>query len=431
MTFRERLTQGILLFDGAMGTMIIAQNLPDADYDGHPGCSEILNVTRPDVIRSIHEQYLDAGSDVIETNSFGSNEIVFAEYGIPERAREISRTAAQLARGCADRYATPEKPRYVAGSVGPGTKLISLGQTDWAAMHHSYCEQMRGLIEGGVDCILIETCQDMLQIKCALAAANDLMAETGEDVPLIVSVTVETNGTLLLGSELAAVIAVLEPYDICALGINCATGPFDMKPYVRQISRSWKGELLVQPNAGLPRNIEGHLEYTLTADEYVNVMRSFIVEDGVRIVGGCCGTTPGFIRALSAAIIPLTVASRTVEFSPSIASLFSAQTLHQDPAPFFIGERTNTNGSKLFRDALLAENWEMVLDIACGQVISGAHALDLCVAYTGRNEVRDMREAVRRFATQITLPLVIDSTDIAVMEAALALYGGRAVINSA
>jgi 5-methyltetrahydrofolate--homocysteine methyltransferase len=429
MKFEERVLAGVVLFDGAMGTQIHEHNPTDADYAGLTGCSEILTVTRPDMITSIHESYLAAGCDVIETNSFGSNEIVLSEYGIADRARELSRIAAELARASADRFSA-DKPRFVAGSVGPGTKLISLGQCSWEAMLHSYREQIGGLIDGGADLLLIETCQDLLQIKCALCAAHDEFAVTGKTLPIIVSITVETTGTLLVGSDIAAVIASLEPFNIFALGINCATGPSAMTPFVSQIAATWKGNLLVQPNAGLPRNVGGSLVYTLTVEEYVESMSGFISSEGVNIVGGCCGTTPAFIRALAQKIPALVPAQRTSDYIPSLASIFSAHTMQQEPAPLFIGERTNTNGSKLFREKLLSDDWEGLVDIARQQSGSGVHALDVCVAYAGRNEIADMREVMSRFVTRINLPLVIDSTESPVIEAALQMNGGRTLINS-
>ncbi|KGE73599.1 methionine synthase [Spirochaeta lutea] len=429
MTFNQRLSRGIVLFDGAMGTQIHEINPSDEDYRGHLGCSEILNLTIPDKIQEIHQAYLRAGADVIETNSFGSNEIVLAEYGLESQAREISRISAQIARRAVGTLEREDKPRFVAGSMGPGTKLISLGQTDWPTMYRSYREHAGGLIEGGVDLFIIETCQDLLQIKCAILACQDEMEVQGVDLPLIVSVTVETTGTLLVGSELQAVIAALEPYNLTALGMNCATGPDAMKTYVRELSQTVSLPLIVQPNAGLPQNVDGQMVYTLSVDEYVQAMRGFITEEGVQIVGGCCGTTPSFIQAL-AEQLPEQGASRESSYEPAVASIFSAQTLEQDPPPFYIGERTNTNGSRLFRESLLADDIDGLIDIAREQQLTGVHALDLCVAYTGRDEVQDMRNVLSRLVTQITLPLVIDSTEIPVLEAALQMYGGRGIINS-
>ncbi len=429
MTFYERLQRGIVLFDGAMGTQVQALHLTPADWDGRMGCIEVLNLTAPHKIQNIHEAYLQAGSDVIETNTFGANEIVLAEYQLQDRVVEINREAARIARRAAENY-SQDKPRFVAGSMGPGTKLITLGQTDFATMHHSYAAQAQGLLEGGVDLFVIETCQDLLQIKTCLLAVFDTLEKNKVDLPVIVSVTVETSGTLLIGSEMAAVLAALLPFDIAALGMNCATGPEHMRPYIQQICQQFPGPVLCQPNAGLPQNVGGEMVYTLSIREFVDVLSDFVSTEGVQIIGGCCGTTPEFIKGLAERIPSLIMAKRRPESTPSISSNFIAQTLHQDPGPFFVGERANTNGSKEFREYLLKNDWDGVISVARQQQNTGAHGLDLCVAYTGRDEVADMTEAVKRMATQVNLPLFIDSTDVRVMEAALRLYGGRAVINS-
>ncbi|NCN05533.1 MAG: methionine synthase [Spirochaetales bacterium] len=431
MTFKERLSQGVVLFDGAMGTQIHALDPTDEEYQGKLGCSEILNITIPDKIQGIHRAYLEAGSDVIETNTFGSSTIVLAEYAIADQAREISRAGARLAREAADEFSTDARPRFVAGSVGPGTKLISLGQTTWAQMYESYREQIGGLLEGAADALILETCQDPLQIKCAMVAAEDEMTDQDRRVPIIVSFTVETTGTLLVGTEVQSILTTLEPYDLVAIGMNCATGPENMKAYVRQICETVHLPVIVQPNAGLPQNVGGQMVYTLEIDDYVKAMMSFVDDEGVGIVGGCCGTTPEFIRALADALGENhSIKKRNPVVEPGVSSLFSAQTLTQEPPPFYIGERTNTNGSKLFREALLSGDFDTMMDIARDQVTSGVHGLDVCVAYTGRDEVEDMTQTLRRMVTQVTLPLVIDSTEYPVLENALQMYGGRGIINS-
>jgi 5-methyltetrahydrofolate--homocysteine methyltransferase len=429
MTFLERIKKGLVVFDGAMGTQIHNLDPSEEDYQGMLGCSEILNITRPEDIQKIHENYFAAGSDVVETNSFGSNPLVLAEYNIPERARELSRLAAEIARKAADKY-SESKPRYVAGSIGPGTKLISLGQTTWEEMLASYEEQTGGLLEGGADLFIIETCQDPLQIKCAIQAAKNQMAAQGKTVPIIVSITVETTGTLLVGTEVSAAIASLSDLGIDILGMNCATGPDDMKPYIKQLSEESPLPIVVQPNAGLPQNVDGEMVYTLNKEDFAETVKGFVKENGVAIVGGCCGTTPEFIKHLTSELERVEIAPREPQTQSLISSLFSSQSMAQDPRPLFIGERTNTNGSKKFREILLEENYDGLVDVAREQVMSGAHALDLCVAYTGRDEVRDMEETLKRMVTQINLPLVIDSTEIPVMEKALQMYGGKAIINS-
>ncbi len=449
MTFSKRIETGITLFDGPMGTEIHELDPSPEEYLGLLGCSEILNVSAPEKIRGIHESYLAAGSDVIETNSFGSNAIVLAEYNIAERAREISRLSADIARAAIDAHSSGDgaggsTPRFAAGSIGPGTKIISLGHTDWPSMYSAYRDHAGGLLEGGVDALLIETCQDPLQIKCAVLASQDEMEAQQRFVPLLVTFTVETSGTLLVGTEVAAAFAAVQPLGVDAIGMNCATGPDEMKAYISQLSRISPLPILVQPNAGLPQNVDGNMVYTLPLNDYVEQMTGFIRDDGVTLVGGCCGVRPPFIKALHQAISQssedgedreggaegLAPAERNPSFPDSVASIFSAANLSQELSAFFIGERTNTNGSKKFREFLLNENWDALVDVAREQVQSGVHALDLCVAYTGRDEVRDMRETLSRFVTQIPLPLVIDSTELPVMEQALQLYGGRAIINS-
>ncbi len=429
MTFRERLQDSrVVLFDGAMGTQIQTLTISDEEWAGVAGCNEILNLTAPDKIAAIHAAYFAAGADVVETNTFGANRIVLAEYGLEERAREINRAAAVIARRAA--AAATEKPRFVAGSIGPGTRLISLGQTGFAALHASCREQALGLIEGGADLLLIETCQDLLQIKTALIACRDAMAELGSDLPVAVSVTVETTGTLLVGSEISAVLAALAPFGIDILGLNCATGPEAMRPYIRQICQQFPGAVLCQPNAGLPQNVNGEMVYTLAPEEFVRHLAAMVREEGVQLVGGCCGTHPGFIRALAEELAGDKSPARRVQPAPALSSLFSGVSLRQEPAPFFVGERANTNGSKIFRDFLLAGDWDGMVSVGMEQQKSGAHGIDLCVAYTGRDEIADMREAVSRFAISVQLPLFIDSTDVRVIEEALQRCGGRAVINS-
>jgi len=429
MTFYDRLKQGIVLFDGAMGTQIQAMQPTDEEWDGRQGCSEVLNLTVPDKIQKIHEAYLAVGSDVVETNTFGANEIVLAEYDLQDRVVEINRIAAQVARRAVDNYAHI-KPRFVAGSMGPGTKLISLNQTDFDTMYRSYANQVRGLIEGGVDLFIVETCQDLLQIKTALLAIRDTMKDYDVRLPVIVSVTIETTGTLLIGSDMSAVLATLEPFDVDVLGMNCATGPEPMRPYVKQICQQFDGPVIVQPNAGMPQNVDGEMVYTLPVDEFASVLGSFVEEEGVQIVGGCCGTNPDYITALRQRIENARIAERHPKKQPALASLFTAQLMKQEPAPFFVGERTNTNGSKKFREYLLNEDWDGILSVAREQQSTGAHGLDLCIAYTGRDEVADMKKAVQEITTQINLPLFIDSTNLEAIEAALRQYGGRAVINS-
>ena len=429
MIFLDRLKKGPVLFDGAMGTQIQAFQPTLEEWDNKIGCSEVLNLTVPDKIQAIHEGYLKAGCDVVETNTFGANIIVLSEYDLQDRVLEINKTAVEIARKAVEKY-NSIKPRYIAGSIGPGTKLVSLGQTDFDTMYHSYQQQVQSLVEGGVDLLVVETCQDLLQIKVCLAAITDTFKSMNVRLPIAVSVTVESTGTLLVGSEITAVLSALAPFDVDILGMNCATGPEHMRPYIKEICRQFPGAVLCQPNAGLPENVDGELVYTLKVEDFVKVLTEFIEEDGVQIVGGCCGTTPDFMAQVSKQFEHIQPAVRSVDKNYTVSSLFSEKNLHQQPGPFFVGERANTNGSKKFRDYLLKEDWDGIVDVAREQQNTGAHALDLCVAYTGRNETADMENAVKRIVTQIDLPIVIDSTDAVVIEKALKLTGGRAVINS-
>lgn len=430
MDFYSRLQNGIVVFDGAMGTEIHKLILTDREWDGRQGCSEVLNLTIPDQIQSIHERYLEAGADVIETNTFGANVAVLQEYDLQDKIVEINEKAAVIAGKARDKFTTEERPRFVAGSMGPGTKLPTLGHAAYDELYDSYHKQASGLIKGGVDLFIMETCQDLLQMKACLNAIKDAQSENKCKVPVIVSVTIEQNGTMLIGSDIMTAITVIKSLDIDIIGINCATGPESMSPYVKQLCAYFDGYILVMPNAGLPKNIKGELIYDLSFDDFSNKLVQFINECGINIVGGCCGTTPDYIRNLYDKVKNLKPKKRLAVNSANAASLFISQNLIQNPKPFFIGERANTNGSKKFREMLLAGDWDGVLDVAKEQERNQAHALDLCVAYTGTDEKANMIKAVRLFARQVTLPVVIDSTNLEVIEEALKCYGGRAIINS-
>lgn len=431
--FLQLLNERVLLFDGATGTSLQTQYLTPEDFGGHnlEGCNEYLCISNPDAVRKVHYGFLEAGADIIETNSFGSASIVLAEYDLADRAYELSRLSAEIARACADEYSTPERPRLVAGSIGPTTKLPSLGQIDFDTMAASFQEQIAGLIDGGADLLCIETCQDPLQTKCALYGAMSYFERAGRQVPIIASVTIESTGTMLMGTEIAAALAILEPYDIITvIGMNCATGPKEMEENLRYLCQNSPKPIFVMPNAGIPENIGGKAHYHLTPEEMTMWMKKFVGEFGVAVIGGCCGTTPTHIKALRELIDTTPQAKRTWEYTPSVASLYSAVPMRVDPAPLLIGERCNANGSKKFRDLLAREDYDAMVSMAKEQVREGAHVLDICVAYVGRDEKRDMVEAVKRMATQVSLPLCIDSTETPVIEAALKLYGGRAIINS-
>jgi 5-methyltetrahydrofolate--homocysteine methyltransferase len=424
-----RLQEGtVLVFDGAMGTEIQKLSLSDREWDGHQGCNEVLNLSAPDVIRNIHRSYLSAGADVIETNTFGASAAVLSEYGLGGEARAIARAAAVIAREAAD--AVKDRQCFVAGSFGPGTKLPSLGHTDFDGIYESYLPALLGLLDGGIDLFLLETCQDPLQIKACLCAIRDAQAERGVRLPVAVSVTVETTGTLLVGTELQAAVAILAGLSVDIIGINCATGPGQMAPHVQELCGSFPGPVLVMPNAGLPRNVNGTLVYTMDPEAFAADLLKFVEQYGVNLVGGCCGTSPDHIGALKKAVAGIRQKNRAVVPVPGVASLYRFQELRQEPPPFFVGERANTNGSRQFREFLLAENWDGMVEVGKNQVQSGAHAVDLSVAYAGRDEVADIIRMVPQFALQVPLPLVIDSTSPAAIEAALKRYGGRAIINS-
>jgi len=420
----------VVVADGAMGTMIQEASPSMDDFQNYEGCNEILNVTRPDIISSIHAQYLKAGAEAIETNTFGANFANLAEYGIEDRIEELALAGAQVARQVADDFSTDEKPRYVLGSVGPGTKLPSLGHEKFSVLRDAYQKQCVGLLNGGVDAILIETAQDLLQAKSAVIGAKRAMKSLNIFVPIIVSVTIETTGTMLLGSEIGAALTALSALGIDSIGLNCATGPTEMSEHLRYLSKYSDLPVTVMPNAGLPILGAHGAHYPLTPSELAVAQLQFVNDYGAGLVGGCCGTTPAHIQAVAEAVSGKTPARPALIVEPGLASLYQHQPFDQTMTYLSIGERTNANGSKAFREAMLAENWEECLEIARSQTREGAHLLDVCVDYVGRDGVRDARELVSRLATATTLPLVLDSTEPAVLEAGLECMGGRAMINS-
>ena len=431
MAIKEFLKKNRLLVDGAMGTQIQGRHPGAAAWGEYEGCNEWLNLSAPEIIRDIHAAYFAAGSDAVETNSFGSSPITLGEYHLAAKAREISLAAARIARGAADEAARKDgRPRFVLGSVGPGTKLATLGQVAYDDLYGGYQEQMGGLIEGGADGLIIETCQDLLQIKAAVAAAQAVVGARADKL-IYVSVTVETTGTLLVGSSIWAVMAALEPYPIDVLGMNCATGPEAMKRHLEAIAKLWRGGIGCMPNAGLPTLKDGQVHYPLGPAEFARVFGPMVGELGLNVVGGCCGTTPDHIRelrkALGAAAAP---APRDVRPPEQVASLFAPMDLSQDPPPLYVGERANATGSKKFREALLAERLDTAFDLLTEQDEGVAHVLDLSVAYAGRDERADMAALVARAARECRLPLMVDSTQLDVVEAALKLHGGRMLVNS-
>jgi 5-methyltetrahydrofolate--homocysteine methyltransferase len=429
-TLRQALTVRTIIADGAMGTMLQAAALTLDDFQGHEGCNEILNVSRPEVVRAVHEEYLAVGVDAIETNTFGANWANLAEYGIEDRIYELAHAGGLLARTSADKFSTPEKPRYVLGSLGPGTKLPSLGHTTYSQLKEAYYLAAKGLVDAEVDGLIIETAQDLLQAKAAINGARVAIEESGRDVVLIVQVTVETTGTMLLGSEIGAALNALEPLNIDLIGLNCATGPTEMSEHLRYLSKSSHAGISVMPNAGLPILGPNGAIYPLSPTELAAALVGFVQDYGVSLVGGCCGTTPEHLREVVLAVGHKQHKERTPAIESGSSSLYQFVPFRQDLTYLAIGERTNSNGSRAFRDALLKEDWQACVEIARDQIRDGAHMLDLSVDYVGRDGVKDMRELASRFATASTLPIVLDSTEPQVIKAGLELLGGRSVINS-
>jgi 5-methyltetrahydrofolate--homocysteine methyltransferase len=489
--FLERLARQVLIFDGAMGTTIHRMNLPLSDYRGHDNCSEILNETRPDAIEQIHRAFFEVGCDAVETNTFGANRIVLADYGLAEQTYELNVRAAQIARRAATAYDTPAQPRYVAGSVGPGTRLVSLRQTSYDQLLASYLEQMRGLLAGGVDLIMIETCQDILQAKAAIHAARLAFERCARRVPLAVLVTIETSGAMLVGTELPAALAAIEAFpEVDIIGLNCATGPQEMSAHVRFLAGHCSRYVAILPNAGIPALVDGEPLFPLGPAELAHWLREFVEVDGVNIVGGCCGTTPAHLaaaanairgnyrvkdeaaddqrgddegrvrcadhdgtdtaRSLARASGPVADAGgppvrtvdrgaevriaesarRTPVHEPSISSLYFATAMRQETSCLLIGERCNTNGSRKFKRLLAEGDLDGLVEMALQQVREGAHVLDVCVDFVGRDGSADMQRVIDRFAREVSVPLMLDSTQPEVIEAGLKLAGGKCIVNS-
>ena len=427
---RQALASRVVVADGAMGTMLQAANPTLEDFQNHEGCNEILNVSRPDIVRSVHDEYLSAGVDAIETNTFGANWSNLADYGIEDRIYELAFAGGKIAREAADSFSTVEKPRFVLGSLGPGTKLPSLGHTTYENLKIAYYTAAKGLADSGCDALLVETSQDLLQVKAAINGCRQAIGETERDIVLIAQVTVETTGTMLLGSEIGAALNTLEPMGIDLIGLNCATGPTEMSEHLRYLSKNAKVAISVMPNAGLPVLGTNGASYRLGPNELAVALEGFVDDYGISLVGGCCGTTPEHLSAVVNKVSGKRIAKRNPELDPGASSLYQYVPFRQDKTYLAIGERTNANGSRAFRDALLAEDWEKCVEIARDQIRDGAHMLDLSVDYVGRDGAADMSQLASRFATASTLPIVLDSTEPAVLKAGLEHLGGRCVINS-
>ena len=440
--FLDFISQNILLLDGAMGTQIQGADLKvEEDYWGQENCSEILNLSRADFIRDVHKKYFLAGADAVETNTFGGSFITLGEFGLQDKTVEINKRACELAHEAIAEFASDGRKRFVVGSVGPGTKLPSLGHIGYDELEASFLPQMEGLIAGKADAILIETAQDVLQIKAAVNAAKLAFARTGVKLPIMAQVTVETTGTMLVGTDIAAATTIINALDVDVMGMNCAMGPQEMAEHIRYLSNNFPRYISVLPNAGLPELHCGKVHFPLSPDEMAKWLERFLHEDGINIMGGCCGTNETHIAAINQMLIRNgnsktggknrpTPTPRKCHFVPAVASLFSNVELRQENAILAIGERCNANGSKKFREAQAREDWDTCVDMAKEQSREMSHTLDICTAVVGRNEIADMSEMVTHLRGTITAPLVIDSTELIVLEAALKLYGGKAIINS-
>ncbi|HEY3867359.1 MAG TPA: methionine synthase [Actinocrinis sp.] len=427
---RKALAERVVVADGAMGTMLQAQDPTLDDFQGLEGCNDVLCASRPDIVRSVHDAYFAVGVDAVETNTFGVNLTALGEYDAADRVYELAEAGARIAREVADGYATPDRPRWVLGSVGPGTKLPTLGHVSYAAIRDAYEQQCAGLIAGGVHAFIIETSQDLLQVKAAVVGAKRAMRAAGVDLPIIAQVAIETTGIMLVGSEIGAALTAIEPLGVDLIGMNCSTGPAEMGEHLRHLSKYATIGLSCMPNAGLPILGKHGAEYPLTPEQLADAHDAFTRDYGLSLVGGFCGTTPEHLRQLVERVRGREIARRSPRPEPSAASLYQSVPFRQDTSFMAIGERTNANGSKAFREVLLAEDWNGCVEIARAQIRDGAHMLDVCVDYVGRDGAKDMREVVGRLAAASTLPLVLDSTEPPVLEAGLELLGGRAVINS-
>ncbi len=433
--FLERLhspNRPVLVLDGAMGTNLQVQNLTAEDFGGevYEGCNEYLVHTKPEAVAKVHRGFLEAGADVIETDTFGGTRLVLAEYDLADQAYYLNKTAAELAKKVAAEFSTPEKPRFVAGSIGPGTKLPTLGHIDFDSLKDAYVEQAEALYDGGVDLLLVETCQDVLQIKAALNAIEEVFNKKGDRLPLMVSVTMEQMGTMLVGTEIDAALAILERYPIDILGLNCATGPDLMKEHIKYLSEHSPFVVSCVPNAGLPENVGGQAHYKLTPMELRMALMHFVEDLGVQIIGGCCGTRFDHIQALAEMTSDLTPKERHPHYEPCAASIYSTQPYIQDNSFLIVGERLNASGSKQCRTLLNDEDWDSLVSLAKSQVKEGAHILDVNVDYVGRDGEKDMHELASRLVNNVTLPLMLDSTEYTKMEAGLKVAGGKCILNS-
>jgi 5-methyltetrahydrofolate--homocysteine methyltransferase len=431
-SYLQAVSERVIVFDGAMGTNLQMAELTADDFGGPDleGCNELLVVTRPDAVEQVHRSFYEVGCDVVETDTFGAFAPVLAEYGQGHRVRELNLAAVHLARNAAEEFSTPDRPRWVAGSIGPGTKFPTLGQARYADLRDAYEEQCDALIEGGADLIIIETVFDLLQAKSAINGARRAMRRAGVKLPIQCQVTIELTGTMLPGTEVGAALVALQAMDVDVIGLNCATGPSEMFEPLRHLTGHATIPVSCLPNAGLPSVVDGAMHYDLEPHQLAEYHRQFVSELGVSVIGGCCGTTPAHLAAVVEACSGLTPATRTPEREEGAASIYTHVPFTQDSSFLVVGERTNANGSKKFRDAMLEAEWDSCVAMAKEQVKEGSHLIDVCVDYTGADGVADMEAIASRFATQSTAPLMVDSTEAPVIETALSWIGGRAVINS-
>jgi 5-methyltetrahydrofolate--homocysteine methyltransferase len=431
-TYLQALRERVVIFDGAMGTNLQLLGLGPEDFGGADleGCNEVLVDTKPELVAQVHRSFYEVGCDVVETDTFGSTSVVLAEYGLADRARELTRTAAELACAVRDEFATPERPRWVAGSMGPGTKFPTLGQISYADFRDAYEEQALGLLEGGVDLLLIETQFDLLSIKAAVNGARRAMAALDRIVPLQTQVTIELTGRMLPGTEIGAALTVLDAMQADVVGLNCATGPVEMSEALRHLSAASRVPIACVPNAGLPSVVDGKMHYDLTPEGLAEHLHRFVTEFGVSAIGGCCGTTPAHLAAVVEQCAGAAIAARTPVHEPAAASIYTSVPFKQDTSFLVVGERTNANGSKAFREAMLAADWDTCVAMAQEQVKEGSHLIDVCVDYTGADGVADMTEVASRLCTQSTVPIMVDSTEGPVVRAALEWIGGRPILNS-
>src|SRR5882762_3082392 len=429
--FLKKLRERVIVYDGAMGTSVQVRQPSVDDFWGNEGCNEILVLSRPDLIRDIHASFLRVGCDVVETDTFGATRTVLAEYGLQDRTAEINQAAARLAKDVATQFSTPERPRFVAGSIGPTTKLPSLGHIGFDDMAAAFEEQALALIEGGVDILLIETCQDLLQAKAALAGVSDAMKKAGKRLPVQMQITLEATGTMLLGTEIGAAHAALEPYDLDILGLNCATGPVEMNDAVRYLGLNSTKDVSVLPNAGLPQNESGRAVYKLTPKELADYHRHFVADYGVRIVGGCCGTTPEHLKAVVDSVSGLQPAKRDVKAAGAASSAYTSVPLDLEPKPLIVAEELNTTTRvEHFRNLVRAQKYDDILTLAKKLANDGSHMLDLCCAIVGEDEKAYICGVLEKIATRVPAPILVDSTEADVIEEALKRFPGKAIINS-